>query len=142
MLKTYYNIKCDCCGKQLDENGSESQTALRKQLQTQNWKSTQYGRHYCNDCWTSESDNYINTKDGKSYRVDPETGFLIEVTPKKKLPIGRLMGSLDVTIAYCPECGRMTEISYNPEDVITLPDGTTGVETYCPECECEFFAKE
>ena len=42
----------------------------------------------------------------------------------------------------CPECGRMTEISWHPEDVITLPDGSKGVEAWCPNCDTDFFAKE
>lgn len=142
MLKNYYNIKCDCCGKMLLDEPADTQSTLRAKLKEQDWKSTRDDRNYCDSCWTSDLDENIITKDHKTFRVDEEKDVLDEVTPGTRFHIGTLMRSIDVTVAYCPECGSMTEISWHPEDVITLPDGTTGVEAWCPNCDIDFFAKE
>lgn len=142
MIKKYYNIKCDCCGKMLSDFPFGSEYAALDEAKEAGWKHTRDDVHYCNDCWMPTLEETIITKDHKTFKEDEEYNSIIEeVTPTEHLPIGILMRSIDVIVAYCPECGQMIELD-GMDETVTLPDGRTGIKAWCYNCETDFFAKD
>jgi len=70
--KKFYNIKCDCCGQMIDEQFWNEPEAVECMLDECNWKATEDGKHYCDDCWEYDDDDNIITKDGHKYTEDGE----------------------------------------------------------------------
>ena len=67
LQRLFYNIECDCCHCQLDEeNWWDSKEENEIFLFGRGWK--EFGdRHYCEDCWEYDDDDNIATADGRRY---------------------------------------------------------------------------
>jgi hypothetical protein len=65
--RQFYSIKCDACGRQIDEAWWDDKDALTTQiLNHRGWIECK-GRHYCDECWEFYDDDNIVTKDGRKW---------------------------------------------------------------------------
>ena len=66
--KKFHNVKCDHCGRLLDEETWWDETdAVPAILGDCGWIECEGGRHYCDECWTRDDDDNIVTKDGRMW---------------------------------------------------------------------------
>ena len=99
-----------------------------------------------NDEWTTEGlnrhvDVYPSMRCRKANEQEVEIFGNYYPLRAADLPYSYVLRSIDIVTCRCPNCGAMVELSGH-EEIITMPDGTKGVEAWCPECECDFYAKE
>ena len=66
--KKFHNVKCDHCGRLLDEETWWDETdAVPAILGDCGWIECEGGRHYCDECWEHDDDDNIVTKDGRKW---------------------------------------------------------------------------
>lgn len=65
--RQFHNIKCDACGRLIDETWWDDKEALTTQILNEcNWIECE-GLHYCDECWKHDDDDNIVTKDGRKW---------------------------------------------------------------------------
>ena len=62
---TLYNIKCDCCGRVINDEWLPDVKAAELELEETGVKLG--GRHYCFDCYDYNDNMDIVTKDGRKF---------------------------------------------------------------------------
>lgn len=67
--KKFYNIRCDGCGRLLDEETwwDDREALTSTTLCDCNWIGCEGGRHYCDECWHYDDDDNIVTSDGRRW---------------------------------------------------------------------------
>ena len=70
---TFYNVKCDCCGRLADEEmWHNEECTIRGEVMGEEGWLTLGGKDYCRDCWEYDDDDNIITKDGRKFYEDTE----------------------------------------------------------------------
>ena len=82
LKKTFYNIKCDCCGQTIDEQYWDEPDYPESLVDECGWKVMEDGKHYCPDCIHYDDDDYLMTKDGHRY---DECGYEVNEILSKRL---------------------------------------------------------
>ena len=67
--RQFHNIKCDACGRLIDETWWDDKEALTTQILNEcNWIECE-GQHYCDECWKHDDDDNIVPRTGVSGRT-------------------------------------------------------------------------
>lgn len=92
--RTFHNIKCDHCGALLDEETWwDDKDVLKNDILNEcGWIECDGGRHYCDECWTYDDDDNIETKDGRKWDDDMHKEIL---TDKQRYYLSYLEDLLD-----------------------------------------------
>lgn len=61
--KTFYGVKCDGCGKELEEDYYEEEKWTEEVAQQSGWLVIK-GKHYCEDCYHYGDNNELILGDG------------------------------------------------------------------------------
>lgn len=70
---TFYNIKCDCCGKIADEETWSRDIRIAQYgSDKKGFMRNLGGKDYCPDCYQYDEQDRIVTKDGRMFNDDLE----------------------------------------------------------------------
>ena len=68
---TFYNVRCDVCGEDANEQWWNDKIDAQADAEEANYKYLG-GKHYCPNCWQWDDDDNIITKDGRKFTEDGE----------------------------------------------------------------------
>lgn len=68
----FYNIKCDCCGKTINDKWLPDELSARGEMAEDGSAIRIGGKDYCYDCYDYDDDLNLVTKDGRKFDGDTE----------------------------------------------------------------------